>query len=315
MHTSHERVTSPAPERAARRGEHQALSALGRPEPIAGAGPRLAWMLAAAGLGAGLAWMLAAQARMLRQFEASSRARIGAHFTLREEAIPEAFRTMRPWRTLKLVQATTRVYHADARARVTTLDLRALGLMRVATLLICPANAYAFPLLSLDLVCAGPVRLAAIELIAPTAAQRAVAELDAAHLRLWRDQLASLRTRLPAEWERPFLLDSSVIGATNWRQDQALLSALDGYLCTYLALLAQARPVPAAEEAAVREGLEAYVENLLTLGGPAAEGFKPIVGAERHRAFVRGVMFGLEKGSGAMPARTLVPRTSPTLTS
>jgi len=260
----------------------------------------LALGLTAAGLGMGIAWVLAVQRHTLRQFELGAWARLTAHFTLHEEAIPQCFRTLRPWRTLKLIQVTTRVYDADGRARLTTLSLRALGLVRVATLLIRPADAYALPLLSLDLVCAGPVRLVAIELIAPTAAQRAVAELDAAHLRPWLDRLAALRRRPPTEWERPFLLDSSVSGATDWRQDQRLLSALDGYLCVYLALLARAHPVSRVEAHALREGLATYVERLLTLGGPAVESFKPVVGAARHHAFVEGVMFGLTVDAAAL---------------
>lgn len=260
----------------------------------------LALGIAAAGLGTGLAWVLAAQRRTLRQFELGARARLTAHFTLHEEAIPERFRTLHPWRTFKLIQVTTRVYDADGRARITTLNMRVLGLVRVATLLIRPADAYALPLLSLDLACAGPVRLAAIELIAPTAAQRAVAELDAAHLRPWLGRLATLRSWSPTAWERPFLLDSSVIGVTDWRQDQRLLSALDGYLCVYLALLARAQPVSRVEAHALREGLATYVERLLTLGGPAVESFKPVVGAARHHAFVEGVMFGLTVDAAAM---------------
>jgi hypothetical protein len=254
---------------------------------------RAAAWLAAGGIGLGAAWIFAAQRHFLRRFTTSVQTQIAARLTLREETIPEAFRTLHPWRTLKLVKVNTRVYCADTRARITTLDMRAFGVVRVVTLLICPDDAYAFPLLSLDVVCAGPVRLAAIELIAPTSDQAAVTTLDAAHLRPWLGRLASLRKLQPSDWEQSFLLDSSVTVVADWRDDERLLAVLEGYLTTYLTMLDQALPVTTTDQERFHQGLETYVESLLTLGGPAVEGFKPIVGAEHSRTFVREVMFGL----------------------
>lgn len=270
-------------------------SGSGRADWLARAGLFTAAWCAGAGAGLGLAGMLSAQSRFLRRYTTSVQTQIAARLALREEAIPEMFRTLHPWRTLKLIKANTRVYRADTRARITTLDLRALGVLRGATLLIRPDDAYALPLLSLDVVCAGPVRLAAIELIAPTVDQAALPALDAAHLRPWLARLTSLRKIQPSDWEQPFLLDSSVSVVADWRDDERLLAVLDGYLTAYLTLLDQALPVTTLEQERFHQGLETYVEGLLALGGPAVESFKPIVGAGRNRAFVREVMFGLEE--------------------
>lgn len=183
-------------------------------------------------------------------------------------------------------------YRAEGLGNVSLLHGKAMGgLMRMETLVIDPFLRDA-PLFSYDYIAAMGKHTLLVEyydtLIDPEG-------FDAAGLLPAKDGVAALPEHdLGVHWYDGLKLPASFAKRTNKtelpRLEIAFLSALDAYL-----LLAEQKP-PLDDEAqsAKREKAGAYVNGLLSHGGPSTDAFAKAIGPARTKELFTRIVFGTE---------------------
>jgi hypothetical protein len=163
------------------------------------------------------------------------------------------------------------------------------GLMKLETLVIDPF-ARDLPLFSCDWVAAPGKRTLLAEyydtLLHPE-------NLDAAPLETVRSAASGLRDlKLGSHWYDPIRLSASFAKQERPSAQMRLLGALLDALEAWLSIAEKASALPPEERTEKKKKAAAYVDGLLSHGGPSTDAFLKALGPERTREIFAKVVFG-----------------------
>jgi hypothetical protein len=207
--------------------------------------------------------------------------------------VPENFRNIKPWRVLKTINIRPSQFTAERLAHGVTLDATILGFGKMYTLVLVPQAGLPAPVFSVDVMLMGKSRMFVIEIIDPTGDSFEAWDIAVNHLITHQKILATREQRPITEWQKPLQHSSSLHLKTTAEDDALLLEVFGAYLNTYVEFVQNQEPTACEINNMRRATFERYVDDLLTRGGPAVDGFKMIVGETAQRMFVHQVMFGL----------------------
>jgi hypothetical protein len=184
----------------------------------------------------------------------------------------------------------------DRLARVNSLDATMLSFIKMYTLMIRPSYDYNIPVLSVDFIFMPfGKRIYVIEVIDAAKIDDPNKKIHYDRMRAEFKKVADLPPGTTREWYKEFLTDFSIHSMAAKKDDELLLGVFKGYLSAYLDMAKSAQQLPIESKLKMKQGLEKYVDTLLTQGGPAVDVFKKILGPEGQREYVRTVMFGLDE--------------------
>ena len=234
-------------------------------------------------------------ARMYEKYNRYTRDTLAQSVQLTPYPIKQEYRTVHPWKGLKLLKFVIESQQGEKFKRVNTLDASLMLFMKMYTLLILPNYGYNLPMLSVDIIFMGGRRVFVIELIDPAAIKDENLETHYEKMRSWKSTVSTLdKMEVSMEWAENAVRDVSIHSRADRTKDELLFDIYKSYLATYLDMAKNAKPLGAEESQKVKAGMEWYVDTLIAKGGPAVNVFKTILGPEKQKEYVRTVMFGVD---------------------
>ncbi len=206
------------------------------------------------------------------------------------------YRTLHPWKFLKLFKISVDSRSGGRLKRVNSLDATMFLFMKMYTLMIRPDYRFNLPVLSVDFIFAGGKRVYIIEVIDPAKIDDENKKKYYKKMAAWMPEIEKFEESPVAvrDWYKKYITDFSIhINATK-DDDELLFDIYKSYLNAYLDMVDNAETLSREKSKKIKEGLEGYVDTLLSEGGPAVEVFEQMLGIEGQREYVRTVMFGLE---------------------
>ena len=241
--------------------------------------------------------LLRARKESDRQFEKYSRytrETLEQHFRLSPRPVKAEFRTLHPWKFLKLFKISVQSFRSQKLASLNNLDATMFFCMKMFTLMIRPDYTYNLPMLSVDIVFIGGRRVFVIEVIDPARIEDDVTGKYYPGLRARAAELAHFEQKGHRDWYTDFIQDFSVHIKADRTSDDLLFDTYKTYLSAYAGMAREARPLSTEQSARVKQGIETYVATLLEKGGPAVEVFEKMLGTAGQHEYVRTVMFGVD---------------------
>ena len=230
-----------------------------------------------------------------KKYDSYAREALAKNFELKPFQVKEEFRTIHPWKALKLMKFMIDSQEGEKFRRVNTLDASLFLIMRMYTLLITPHYSYNLPMLSVDIIFIRDKRIFVIEVIDPARIKDENIESHYAKLRAMKPEVDKLEPMtVDMEWAKTIVTDFSIHSRADKTKDDSLFELYKTYLDTYIDMAKNAKPLSPDLSKKVEEGMKGYVNSLLSKGGPAVEVFKKLLGPAKQQEYVRTVMFGTE---------------------
>ncbi len=233
--------------------------------------------------------------KMYNQYAEYTDSVLKNNFELKPYTVKKEFRKLHPLRFLKLFKISVREsLSGDRLARVNSLDATMFFFGKMFTLMIRPDFDYNVPVLSVDIIFMGSSRVFIIEIIDPERIGDDNKNKYYDQMREWTPKVKQFEQSATRDWYERFLTDFSIHIKAKKSDDAVLFDIYKSYLENYVAMAQNAEPLSGDMSARMKQGLERYVDTLLSEGGPAVEVFKKMLGEDGQREYVRSVMFGLE---------------------
>ena len=232
--------------------------------------------------------------RLYNQYESYTDKVLNERFELKEFPIKPEYRKLHPAKFLKMMKYLVTSRQADRLARVNSLDCTMFYFMKMYTMMIRPDYAYNLPVLSIDFIFIGGVRVYVIELIDPAKIDDPNKERYYAEMKKWMPQVAKFKQSKVSDWFFDYITDFSIHISANRADDELLFKIYKTYLNAYLDMVQRADKVSPEQSRKLEAGLEEFVTTLLEKGGPAVNVFEKFMGPEKQQEYIRTVMFGLE---------------------
>jgi len=233
--------------------------------------------------------------RLYAQYDGYTRETLAKSFQLQPYPINPEFQIVSPWKALKLLRFEARSEQADRLARINSLNATMLLGIKMYTLLLRPVYDYNLPMMSVDIIFMGGRRIFVIEIIDPARIDDANKLAHYERMRAWQPRVATYEPmQVNMDWCKDIVTDFSVHIKADRTRDEELFAIYQDFLTAYIDMTKNASPLDPLQSAKVKEGIEGYVATLLARGGPAVDVFRKILGPEAQRAYVRGVMFGVD---------------------
>jgi len=233
--------------------------------------------------------------RLFARYASYTDTELVQRFDMRDFPVKPEYKKLHPAKFLKMMKYVVSSRQADRLARVNSLDVTMLYFMKMYTMMIRPDYGYNLPVLSVDFIFIGGMRVYVIEIIDPAKIDDPNKERCYSEVKKWADRVAQFKQSKVSEWFYDFITDSSIHISTNRTDDEVLFEIYKTYLNSYLNMVERAEKVTPEQSRQLEEGLEQFVTTLLDKGGPAVNVFKTFLGPEKQRDYIRTVMFGLEK--------------------
>jgi hypothetical protein len=205
------------------------------------------------------------------------------------------FQIINPGKALKLIKMVPSKVRSEKIGTITSMDATMFGFMKMYTLLLAPEKGYNFPMFSFDVVSMGKNRVFVIEVIDPAHVPAEYISSVYEKMKALKEKVRDLPDTPPdMPWAKEMTMEFSIHTKADRSKDEFFLDLYQEYLTTYLAMVKNAPQLTDAEQSKkVQEGIRTYVDTLLKKGGPAVNVFKFLLGPEKQKEFVRGVMFGV----------------------
>jgi hypothetical protein len=234
--------------------------------------------------------------KLYQRYDSYAKQALADNFQLKPFTIKEEYRTLQPWKALRLMKFAIESQEGAPFKRVNTLDASLFLFMRMYTLLITPDYRYNLPMLSADIIfIGGGKRVFVIEIIDPAQIKDDNLETHYSKMRAWEPEIDKLEPMpVNMEWAKDIVTDFSIHARADRTRDEKLFELFKAYLDTYIAMAKNARPVTPEQSKKVADGMKGYVSALIAKGGPAVNVFKQLLGSEKQQEYVRSVMFGVD---------------------
>lgn len=207
------------------------------------------------------------------------------------------FQLINPAKALKLIKMVPSRAKAEKIGNITSMDATMFGFMKMYTLLLAPKSGFNFPMLSVDVVSVGGKRVFVLEVIDPAHVPSENISRSYEKMKVLKEKVKDLPDTPPdMPWAKEMTMEFSIHTKADRSKDDFFLGLYKEYLTTYLEMVRNAPQLTNAEQSKkVQEGIKTYVNTLLEKGGPAVSVFKFLLGPEKQKEFVKGVMFGIEE--------------------
>lgn len=233
--------------------------------------------------------------RMYEKYDRYTREVLAQNIQLQPHPIKPEFRTIHPWKALKLFKIVVNSQKGERLARVNSLDATMGLFMKMYTLLLRPNYTYNLPMLSVDFIFIGGRRIYVIEIIDPAQIRDENITTHYAQMRARMPEVERFEEmEVNMEWCKDIVTDFSIHIKADREDDELLFDIYKTYLNAYLSMAKNAAPLSPELSRQVQEGIEGYVSTLLAKGGPAVNVFNTLLGPEKQQEYVRTVMFGLD---------------------
>lgn len=252
-------------------------------------------LMALAAGGVGLVALLRKKGQKLYdKYNALTRERLEEGFDLEDYPVKPEFRVVHPIKAAKLIKIAVNSQTGQRIARVNTLDATMMGFVKMYTLVIRPEPSFNLPVFSADIIFMGKRRVFILELIDPVTTP---ADHKTAYYGAMKKHQVDLerfeQSGTNSDWARNHLADCSIHIKADDKDDEFLFEVYRSYLEGYLEMVATAPRLSEQEANTAREGLERYVGELLSKGGPAVDVFAKLLGPEKQAEYVRTIIFGM----------------------
>ena len=252
-------------------------------------------LTAFAALGVGMIALLRKRGqRLYDKYNTFTKEHLDRSFVLEDYPVKPEFRVVHPVKAAKLIRIAVSSKSGERIARVNTLDATMMGFVKMYTLLIRPHDSFNLPVFSADIIFMGKRRVFILELIDPV-------DVPADHKNAYYEEMKSLGARLEgfeesgtnSEWAGAYLAECSIHIKADEKDDDILFEVYRSYLEGYLKMVTEAPELPGEETETLGVGLERYVDDLLSKGGPAVDVFKKLLGPEKQAEYVKSILFGM----------------------
>jgi len=233
--------------------------------------------------------------RLYNKYESYTDQVLEERFDLKEFPIKPEYRKLHPAKFLKMMKYLVTSRQSDRMARINSLDATMFYFMKMYTLMIRPEYAYNLPVLSIDFIFIGGLRVYVIEIIDPAKIDDPNKEQYYAKMKKWMPQVLKFKQSKVSDWFFDYITDFSIHISADRADDEVLFEIYKTYLNAYLDMAESAEKVSPDKSQKLEAGLDDFVTTLLDKGGPAVNVFEKFMGSEKQREYIRTVMFGLEE--------------------
>ncbi|MCX8126450.1 MAG: hypothetical protein N3E40_04875 [Dehalococcoidia bacterium] len=231
---------------------------------------------------------------LLERFDRQTRGILDGRLKLSRVALRPEFEKIRPWRSLGLLSLHAEMFRSERLESISLATLSLIGLFRIYNMVFRPSPVYNLPILTSDIMLTGDRRAFYIEVIDPTHLDDENKAAGYQRMMDLKRQTAAFEQRQAfSEWYRQVLADCSIMTRTTSENDDIMLRVHGAFLNVYLDMVAGAVPLPDDKSARVRDSMVGFVERLVREGGSSVKMIKRLLGEQKGREYVTGVVFGI----------------------
>jgi len=232
--------------------------------------------------------------RLFTQYETYTNKVLDERFELKEFPIKQEYKKLHPVKLLKMLKFMFTSRQADKLARVNSMDATMFYFMKMYTMMIRPDYAYNLPVLSIDLIFIGGMRVCIVEIIDPAKIDDPNKERCYAEMKKWVPRTLEFKQVSMSDWFSNYVTVFSIHITAGREDDEVLFEIYKSYLNAYLDMAENAEKIGPEKSKKLEAGLDEFVTTLLDKGGPAVNVFDKFMSPEKKSEYIRTVMFGLE---------------------
>jgi hypothetical protein len=216
------------------------------------------------------------------------------HFVLQPDRVRPEYRTLHPWKALKLIRIAVEPCRSDRFRRIGIVDATLGFAGKMFTLCIQPDYGYNLPVFDLEVIIMGSRRIFVIEFIDAAGVSDDYKDLCYGRMRALKLRSPKLQELPVTRWYRDVVPDFSIHARAHSDQDEELFTLFQHYLDAYVDMAKHAPPASQEVRAQLRRGMVWYTDTLIEKGGPATDVFKMLLGTQGMKEYVRTVMFSID---------------------